>query len=301
MPQVKKEITEELVSYLEKARIPPEAYSLNLEDSIPVIYKYVTSERVFTCLPEVGDGTLRATQPSALNDPFECAVNKAFIEDNEEEADAELSRVLTSLYPICPVSERDVAKAKVSYGSHFLRELLSGQLSRRCGIVSFTSDPRHLLMWAHYTLDGSGFVIGYDVTGLIRLVRGEGRLRPVSYGPRPIPIDGYPVLTEDNISALLSYKNEHWKYEQEWRLIVDLNETIGTGHTDRHGQPVNLLRIPNEAIVSVYYTERTPREAVSSVEKRLKDANNRYRANHTTKLVSSEYEYGYEDAKGQSC
>ena len=297
MTQEKTGKLEELVSYLEKARISPESYFLNLEDSTPVIYKYVTSERVFTCLPEVGDGTLRATQPSALNDPFECAVNKAFIEDNEEEADTELSKVLTRLYPINPVNEGDIARAKVSYGSHFLRELLSRQLSRRCGIVSFASDPRHLLLWAHYTLDGSGFVIGYDVTKLIRLSGGGGRLRPVFYGPKPIPIIDYPVLTEENISALLSCKNEHWKHEQEWRLIVDLNETIGTGHTDRHGQPINLLRIPNEAVVSVYYTERTPGEVVESVENRLKDPNNRYRATHPTKLVASEYEYGYEVAE----
>ena len=288
---------EEVVSYLGKAKIAPKTYSLRLEDSTPVIYKYVTSERVLTCLPEVGDGTLRATQPSALNDPFECAVNKVFIEDNEEEADAELSKMLTRLYPINPVSEEDIAKAKVSNGSHFLRELLSRQLSRRCGIVSFASDPRHLLMWAHYTLDGSGFVIGYDMTYLIRLGGGEGRLRPVSYGPKPILIDGYPMLTEDNLSPLLSYKNDHWKYEKEWRLIVDLNETIGTGHSDRHGQPINLLRIPNEAVVSVYYTERTPGEVVESVENRLKDPNNRYRAGLPTKLVSSEYDYGYEVAE----
>ena len=297
MPQEKIDKIEEVKSYLQKARIPPETYSLNLENSTPVIYKYVTSERVFTCLPEVGDGTLRATQPSALNDPFECAVNKVFIEDNEEEADAELSKMLTRLYPINPVSEGDIARAKVSYGSHFLRELLSRQLSRRCGIVSFASDPRHLLMWAHYTLDGSGFVIGYDMTELIRLSGGEGRLRPVSYGPKPIPIDGYTVLSEDNLSPLLSCKNDHWKYEKEWRLIVDLNETIGTGHSDRHGQPINLLRIPNEAVVSVYYTERTPRDVVESVENRLKDPNNRYRAEFPTKLVSSEYDYGYEVAR----
>ena len=34
--------------------------------------KYVTARRALTCIPEVGDGTLRATQPAALNDPFEC-------------------------------------------------------------------------------------------------------------------------------------------------------------------------------------------------------------------------------------
>ena len=42
------------------------------------LYKYVTSDRALTCIPEVGDGTLRATQPAALNDPFECAVMPAY-------------------------------------------------------------------------------------------------------------------------------------------------------------------------------------------------------------------------------
>ena len=36
-----------------------------------VLYKYVTAQRALTCIPELGDGTLRATQPAALNDPFE--------------------------------------------------------------------------------------------------------------------------------------------------------------------------------------------------------------------------------------
>ena len=39
-----------------------------------ILYKYVTSRGALNCIPEVGDGTLRATQSAALNDPFEYAV-----------------------------------------------------------------------------------------------------------------------------------------------------------------------------------------------------------------------------------
>ena len=35
-----------------------------------ILYKYVTAQRALTCIPELGDGTLCATQPAALNDPF---------------------------------------------------------------------------------------------------------------------------------------------------------------------------------------------------------------------------------------
>ena len=31
-------------------------------------------KRALTCIPEVGNGALRATQPASLNDPFECSV-----------------------------------------------------------------------------------------------------------------------------------------------------------------------------------------------------------------------------------
>lgn len=287
-----------LESYLDKAKIPSGTYSITTENSTPVVYKYVSSERVPTCLPEVGDGALRATQPSALNDPFECAVLKVFIEDSEEEGNAEFSRILTSLNPTSPVSELDVAEARKKYGSLYLRELLSKQLSKRFGIVSFANDPRNPLMWSHYTVDGSGFVLGYDMTQLIKLSSREGHLRPVVYSHKLTFIDGYPVLNEGIINALLSFKSDHWSYEQEWRLIVHLNETIGTGNADRHGQPINLLRIPNEAVVRVYHTERTPIEAVNEVRKRLQDSNNRYRAKHPIKLILSESEYGYKDAEG---
>ncbi len=58
-----------------------------------ILYKYVTAERALTCLPEVGDGSLRATQPSALNDPLECSVMSLFVERDEEEGNREYAEV----------------------------------------------------------------------------------------------------------------------------------------------------------------------------------------------------------------
>ena len=224
-----------------------------------VLYKYMTSERALTCLPEVGDGTLRATQPAALNDPFECAVNPIFIMD-EGEANREFARVLSDIHGTAPVTERDVALAREQYGSLYLRNLFTQQVSQRFGIVSFASDPRHPLMWSHYTSDGSGFVVGYDVEFLRWLSSREGSLREVQYGQEKAIIIGYAVLgsPDDNLNGLLSLKSDHWSYESEWRLIVELDETIGTGLRDFRRLPVNLLRVPNEAVVSVYHTERTP-------------------------------------------
>ena len=209
---------------------------------VGVLYKYMTADRVLTCLPEVGDGTLRATQPAALNDPFECAVKIRFVH-RPEEHDQELAAVLSGINRFAPVDARNVVNAREMYGSLYLRHLFAEQLSGRFGIVSFATDPRHPLMWSHYTLDGSGFVVGYDVERLRGLSTRERGLRPVRYGVDMAPIIGYGVLNfpEENLDGLMSLKSSHWDYESEWRLIVELEETIGTGLHDTRGLPVNLL------------------------------------------------------------
>ena len=266
-----------------------------------ILYKYLPAERVLTCLPEVGNGTLRATQPSALNDPFECSVMRLFRDQDEDNASKSLSSVLSSINPTTPVSVKKVTKAREKYGSLYVRELLAMQLSKRFGIVSFSKKPRHPLMWSHYTVDGSGFVIGYNAESLGGLTGKGATIRKVIYADQPPPILDYPVLNEENIPKLLACKSKHWKYECEWRLIVELNETIGTGQTDRrHRQPINLVRIPNAAVVSVYFTERTPPAKVEEVQSRIGNPNNRYGDVETTKLELSEMEYSYVDKVNSS-
>ena len=260
-----------------------------------ILYKYMSAERILTCLPEVGDGTLRATQPASLNDPFESHVAIGYVEREETEENRELSDILTALNVASPVSVDDVGKARRKYGSLYLRELLSRQLSRRFGIVSFSTEPCHPLMWAHYTVDGSGFVIGYDAEQIRRLGRDEDCLRPVLYESEIVHLPAPEVLTEDNAHRLLSLKSNHWKYEQEWRLILELSETIGSGNRDRHDQPINLVRVPNSAVKSLYFTERTPTVRVDEIRRRVKDPNNRYGDVNLVKLVLSERQYGHED------
>ena len=75
---------------------------------------------------------------------------------------------------------------------------------------------------------------------------------------------------------------------------MDLDKTIGTGESDKHGQPINLRRIPNSAVAEVYYTERTSKSTVMEIDKRLASANNRYGVERATKLIFSEQTFGYE-------
>ena len=246
----------------------------------------------------LGDGTLRATQPAALNDPFECAVATAYVFEDEAEEDHELAKVLTEINENKPISAIEVLTARIEYGSLFTRQLLSDQISTRFGIVSFTANPHHPLMWSLYTTDGSGFVIGYDMSQLRKLSGPVGELRAVQYNDQPPMFIGPVAFSQpqSNIPALLSLKSNHWSHEEEWRLIVELNKTVGTGQTDQHGLPINLVQIPNEAVVAVFYTERTPGQAVQRIRARLADPNNRYQAENPRKLILSSTSYEYEEA-----
>ena len=79
----------------------------------------------------------------------------------------------------------------------------------------------------------------FDTSSLLRTLSARGGcLQRVRYGDKPIPLLDYPVLNEENMHPLMSYKSARWEYEQEWRLIVELNETTGTGRRDGRCQPI---------------------------------------------------------------
>ena len=262
-----------------------------------LLFKYVSAERAMTCLPEIGDGALRATQPAAMNDPFECTTKKIFVEKDREAGNRELALTLTEIQPRNPVTEEDVEEARVRHGSLYMGELYRQQLSTRFGIVSFSTNPFHPLLWSHYTQDGSGFAIGYKAGVLKSLTTAGVHLQPILYIPKPGFVTGYKVLStpESNLVQLMRCKGDHWEYESEWRLIVELSLTVGTGERDRFRQPVNLFRVPNAAVGTVYYTERTPKQIVSEIDQRLQVQNNRYGVRQATKLVLAEDAYRYEE------
>ena len=79
--------------------------------TMSVLSKYMTSERALMWLPVVGDGPLLATQPTALNDPFECAVQKGSVQPNDD--NRLLAQALSNLNGTTPVTERDVRKARL--------------------------------------------------------------------------------------------------------------------------------------------------------------------------------------------
>lgn len=255
-----------------------------------ILYKYVSAERALSCIPEIGNGTLRATQPPALNDPFEFKVKMGVNEENKENTNEFLAENLSNIFTDLDVTPGQVAEARRNFPRYYIGLLIRDLLSRKIGVISFSEEHLHQLMWSHYAEEGRGFVIGLDPQKLYDL---WPTLKKVGYGHMPDIFGGSAKLTEKQLVDIIYSKGSVWKYEKEWRLSVNLNETIGTGKKDDQEQPINLIRIPKEAVIKIYRTELTPETIVDEISNRLQ--NNEYRTKEVTKLVLSKEAYAYEE------
>ena len=126
---------------------------------------------------------------------------------------------------------------------------------QRMGILCLTEEPDDLLMWAHYGCSHEGFVIELDPkASFFNQRRSEvdefRHLRPVIYS------SSRPTLTfsqAKDLSALLT-KSDHWAYEKEWRMMLDLNDAsavISVG-----GKRFHLFEFQPETIKSVIFGAR---------------------------------------------
>ena len=260
-----------------------------------VLYKYMAAERAVKVLPDNGNGSLRATQPAALNDPLECATRCSAVYPNDDKEVSVMVEALNSIVPEHRLMLREVHLSRQQLGTQAWNELLRKQLSLRFGVVAFAKSAFHPLLWAHYADSGTGVAIGYRVSVLKTVSKGLEQLGAVKYFEQPPFILGHNLFKdESNLHAVLLTKASYWKYEQEWRLTVELKNTVGTGENDQAGYSINICPIPNEAVTEVYYTEQTPNNTVETIQARLRDPNNRFTADAPRKLILASDRYGYE-------
>ena len=268
-------------------------------DEPKVLYKYMSATRALEVLAEDGNGALRATQPASMNDPFECASEfGADYSGEADEADAIIEK-LRLVFPEARVKEKDVKGALHRLGSQAWSHLVRGLLSRRFGIVSFSASPIHPLLWAHYADSGYGVAIGYDTSSLRDIPKEHEILGSIHYQDElPRTADYLVAEPANKLPRVMLFKSSHWQHEREWRLILELRNTVGTGKSDRTGFSINLCPIPNEAVVEVIVTERMGYKAEEALAGRLTNGRNRFQSGRPDRLVLApdKYEYGYEDS-----
>jgi hypothetical protein len=186
--------------------------------SIPRLFKYMSASRLMAMLKQP---SIRFTQPSALNDPFECHLTfdrKALL------ADYRKSR--RNHEPGISLERLDQAVAMAE--DQLVIDALLHYRERRnsLGILSLSEDPLQLLMWAHYADEHRGAAVELDITHNSLLSRSDGGdkysdIRKVEYTQQKISGLPWP----ETIVRVLSTKSTDWSYEREWRLIRTLNLT----------------------------------------------------------------------------
>jgi hypothetical protein len=131
-----------------------------------------------------------------------------------------------------------------------MRDQLAEGIGTRIGILSLSSVPDSILMWAHYASRHRGIAIGMDETHPYFDRRRSPRddfyyLRPVEYRePNP-----NASMRDLNGQELLVRKAPDWSYEKEWRVLAPVADAA---HTLEHSDgPIYLFPLPPECVTEV--------------------------------------------------
>ena len=94
-----------------------------------------------------------------------------------------------------------------------------GTLSQKFGVICFSADPLHPLMWAHYANSHKGVLLEFDESDPV--FHHDSFLK-VDYGVERAEYDPSGPADQKAVEAFAKRKSLDWGYEQEYRLIVDL-------------------------------------------------------------------------------
>ena len=111
------------------------------------------------------------------------------------------------------------------------------EAAKQAGIICFSKDWNNPLLWAHYGDRHKGICLGFDIDDI--------HLKEVIYFPERMPAEidmkkKYGGMNIEIIENLFRTKYIDWKYENETRVIVPLEEKDESGHyfTDFEGNMV---------------------------------------------------------------
>ena len=252
-----------------------------------VLYKYIPRNLIGRGPPR----SLRATQLLALNDIMECNVVTMGSRDQDTLAFLRMvqGKLKENLGLDVPWYEL-LVEARL-HGSPRLSSFIQQYLNDQVGVVSLSKNPLVPTMWAHYA-GNTGVVVGYDTQALRSL---GYELRPMVYSeiaPVYEPLkdetirlgfvdrdevdrdmkagrkrEGTPLQTQvdlaemgeewQSLSRLLLVKGTSWEYEEEVRLLVELDKARDTGKKDNYGWPIKLIDLPPEAIREIWRLDNT--------------------------------------------
>lgn len=171
------------------------------------IYKYMPYRKEF-----FENFLLRISQKKALNDPFEIEPSLDWWAD---------LCLQTENYRFGKTKQeiRDYLKKQPNFSTW---KHLGTSLFKREGIISFTKEENNILMWAHYADSHKGILVAFDSshdffhkTFTNQSKFSVGKLTEVKYRTKRLD------TIENNMSSPFFHKSSNWKYEKEFRLLLN--------------------------------------------------------------------------------
>lgn len=132
------------------------------------------------------------------------------------------------------------------------------QISEKIRISCFTNSYDNILMWSHYSSKHNGICVGYDfikepilLTNVYPIL--YDKKRPAISSKELIIRNGKVEVEQNKLAKLIVdsilTKSEVWKYENEWRVIMDKNSLTNDDFTYK-------------CITSIYFGSKVSDEAV---------------------------------------
>jgi DUF2971 family protein len=101
------------------------------------------------------------------------------------------------------------------------------EAAKTAGVICFSKSWKDPLMWGHYGNKHKGICLGFDIK--------EEHIKEVEYVPELLQPNldmkqKFGGLTEEFVENIFRIKYEGWKYEDEVRVIVPLEEKHASGY-----------------------------------------------------------------------
>ncbi len=263
------------------------------------LYKYVIPERI-DILERL---RVRFTHPSALNDllelrpAFGSLLTPADAQRHLAENPLDLTKLARGAFESLPLDLQQVmslaeveqltrekvasdegklavegfAQRSLAMMNSFtpdLRTLMYEKFDQLVGVFSLSESWDNGPMWSHYAANSTGLAIGFDETHQFfnrRRTPNDNfyHLRKVVYADQPGAPRSFSDIKE--FASIFVTKDNHWTYEQEWRMLAPLTDATVTMGTEP--DPIHLFQIPPTAVRCVIFGARADADLVRKVQK----------------------------------
>lgn len=129
------------------------------------------------------------------------------------------------------------------------------------GLLCFSADWTNPVLWSHYATKHFGICLGFDVlrTNVTKVKYEDERIL------QDIGENGDPTQIGKSLQTLLiSTKFKHWQYEEEYRMFVNLKNTI-------EESPLNFVEFDNKIILKEVILGPQCRLSLDAVRKLSKE------------------------------